>query len=98
MAGRYRKESRLKEIVFTHIENNIKEYLIVGIIFFIGIIIGVIFINNISDNQISEISSYITSFTGDLKNNTDINTLLLLKDSIKKNVMCILLYALEVFA
>ncbi len=87
MAGRYRKESRLKEIVFTHIENNIKEYLIVGIIFFIGIIIGVIFINNISDNQISEISSYITSFTGDLKNNTDINTLLLLKDSIKKNVM-----------
>ena len=87
MAGRYRKESRLKEIVLTHIENNIKEYLIVGIIFFIGIIIGVIFINNISDNQISEISSYITSFTGDLKNNTDINTLLLLKDSIKKNVM-----------
>ena len=72
-----RKKSRFKEIIFTHIENNIKEYLIVSIIFFIGIIIGVIFINNASENQASEISNYITSFTEELKDNKDINTFLL---------------------
>ncbi len=84
---RMRKKSRFKEIILTHIENNIKEYLIVSIIFLIGIVIGVIFINNTSENQSSEITNYINSFTQDLKNNKDINSLLLLQDSIKKNVM-----------
>lgn len=86
---RYRndkKTSRLKEFILTHIENNIKEYLIVTIIFFIGIIIGVIFINNTSENQSSEISNYINSFIGDLKENNNVNDLLLLKDSISKNI------------
>lgn len=82
-----RKESRFKEVIFSHIENNIKEYLIVTIIFLIGIVIGVIFINNISENQSSEITGYITSFTQELKDNKNINSLLLLKDSIKKNVV-----------
>lgn len=86
---RYRndkKTSRLKEFILTHIENNIKEYLIVTIIFFIGIIIGVIFINNTSENQSLEISNYISSFIGDLKENSNVNDLLLLKDSISKNI------------
>lgn len=86
---RYRndkKTSRLKEFVLTHIENNLKEYLIVTIIFFIGIIIGVIFINNTSENQSSEITNYIGSFIGDLKDNNNVNDLLLLKDSISKNI------------
>lgn len=82
-----RKESRFKEVIFSHIENNIKEYLIVTIIFLIGIVIGVIFINNTSENQSSEITGYITSFIQELKDNKDINSLLLLKDSIKKNVV-----------
>lgn len=82
-----RKKSRFKEVIFSHIENNIKEYLVVTIIFLIGIVIGVIFINNTSENQSSEITGYITSFTQELKDNKDINSLLLLKDSIKKNVV-----------
>lgn len=84
---RNRKESRIKEIILSHIENNIKEYLIVTIIFLIGIVIGVIFINNTSDNQVSEITNYISSFTQDIKASKDINNLLLLKDSIKKNIV-----------
>ncbi len=82
-----KKDSKLKEIITSHIENNLREYLIVSLIFLIGIIIGVIFINNVSESQISEITNYISSFTQDLKENRDINTLLLLKDSIKKNVL-----------
>ncbi len=84
---RKKNKSKIKEIILTNIENNIKEYLIVSIIFIIGIVIGVIFINNMSENHSMEISNYITSFTKDLKNNRNINSLLLLKDSIKKNLV-----------
>lgn len=88
---RRKRESKFKEIIISHIENNIKKYIIVTIIFVIGIIIGVIFINNTSDNQSTEITDYITSYTQDLKNNKEINNILLLKDSIRKNVILAIL-------
>lgn len=84
---RKRKESKLKQIILTHIEHNIKSYAIVSIVFLIGIVIGVIFINNASENQSAEITNYITSFSKDLKENQNVDNLLLLKDSIKKNVV-----------
>ena len=90
MNRRYRrknKESKLKQIILTHIENNIKNYAIISITFLIGIVIGVIFINNTSKSQSAEITNYITSFSHDLKENQSIDNLLLLKDSIKKNIV-----------
>lgn len=86
--SRKKKSSKIKDIIYAHIENNLKEYIIVSIIFFIGIVTGVIFINNTSDNQSAEINNYISTFVQDLKDNKDINDLALLKDSIKKN--CVL--------
>ncbi len=83
-----RKESKIKELIVSHLENNIKEYTIISIIFFIGIIIGIIFINKASETQISEINNYIYTFVQDLKNDSNINELLLLKDSLRKN--CVL--------
>ena len=83
-----RKQSKVKELIVSHLENNIKEYAIISIIFFIGIIIGIIFINKASEIQISEINNYIYTFVQDLKNNSNINELLLLKDSLRKN--CVL--------
>jgi len=83
----YRNKSGIKGIIIAHIENNRKEYVITAIVFFIGVIIGVIFINNISDNQRTEISEYLISSINLLKENTDINDLVLLKDSITKNVI-----------
>lgn len=87
MNRRYRRKKELKTkiAIMEHIENNIKEYAIVSIIFFIGIVIGVMFINNISETQSNEITTYITSFIQELKNNQSIEDFLLLKDSIKKN-------------
>lgn len=85
---RKRKESKIKQTILTHIENNIKEYAIVSLIFVIGIIIGVIFINNTSEEQYLEITTYINTFIEDIKENKNINSFNLLKDSIKNN--CIL--------
>ena len=67
---RYRfksNNSKIKEIVFSHIENNLREYIIFTVIFLIGIVIGVIFINNVSENQGLEINNYITSFVSSLR-------------------------------
>ena len=94
MNRRYRRyknkkeKSRFKEIILSHIENNIKEYFIVTIIFIIGIVIGVIFINNTTEEQSSEITTYIGSFVDTIKQDKNIDSLALLKDSIKKN--CVL--------
>ena len=88
---RRKRESKIKTTILTHIENNIKEYAIVSIIFLIGIVIGVIFINNASETQYNEITTYITSFVQDLKDNQNIDNFALLKDSLKKN------YVLAVF-
>lgn len=85
---RRKRESKIKTAILSHIENNIKEYVIVSIIFLIGIVIGVIFINNASETQSNEITSYITSFVQDLKDNKNIDNFALLKDSLKKN--CVL--------
>lgn len=88
-----RRTYKLKETLLTHIENNLREYIIVTIIFFIGIIIGVIFINNSSTEQKTEINNYIFSFMNNLKENNNINEFALLKDSISKNcVLAMLLW------
>lgn len=81
------KNSKIKEIFFSHLEKNLKEYIIFTVIFFIGIVVGVIFINNISESQGLEINNYISSFITSLKENKEINDLVLLKDSIKKNLV-----------
>ena len=88
---RNRSKSKIKEALLKHIENNIREYLIVSIIFLIGIVIGVIFINNVSENQSSEITEHINYSIQDLKDNKDVNSLLLLKESIKNNILLAIL-------
>lgn len=92
MNRRYKKRSiHLKETIFNHIEKNIKNYLIVTLIFIIGIIIGVIFINNLSENQSNEINEYIDSYTNNLKERNNINETILLKKSLQKNLLLAIL-------
>ena len=83
---RYNNTSKTKTLFLFHIENNIKEYLIVSLIFLIGIIVGVIFINNASVSQKEEVTTYISTFLTNLKEDKMINELVLLVDSIKKNI------------
>lgn len=80
-----RKNGKVKEAIFTHIKNNLREYAIITIIFMIGIIFGVIFVNNSGQTQADEISSYINSFISSLKDNAQINKVELLKDALISN-------------
>lgn len=82
---------RRNSIIKTHIENNLREYAIASIIFIIGILFGVIFINNLNDTQNNEIGNYINISIENLKESQDINQLLFIKETIKENLTFVIL-------
>ena len=85
-----KRNSRVKEIFVTHIKNNIREYSIVVLLFLIGIICGVIFVNNASEMQIEDITGYLNDFTNSLKENAQIDKGVLLKDCLISNFLLVL--------
>lgn len=86
MRKREKKKLRIMAIVKQHINNNAKEYLIVSIIFLIGIILGVMFINNTETMQKDEISQYLRNFVAALNTDYKIDFSKLLKQSITSNL------------
>ena len=85
-----RRKSNVKDLILNHIYENIKAYLIIIIIFIIGIVDGIIFINNTNETQSAEIQSYITSFVDSLKQDYHIDKMELLKKSLWDNFILIL--------
>lgn len=75
----------LKEYFF----KNIIEYLIVGIMFLIGIFIGVMFINNISEEKQIQIGEYLNTYIQNFKNVENINFFELTKIAISNNVLLV---------
>ena len=61
------KEIKIRKIIYSHVINNKKEYIVVALIFIVGIFLGVLFVNNIKDNQKQELASYINDFTEKMK-------------------------------
>ena len=80
--------NRLKNIIIEFIKENIKTYLILTVIFFIGLTLGVIFVNNANETQANQISGYINNFINSIKENYQISTKELLKNSIINDVGC----------
>lgn len=81
------KGIKIKETIRNHIMNNSKEYIIVALIFVIGIFLGVLFINNSQEAQKQEISTYMNNFIEKLKNTTQINNVELLRIAITQNII-----------
>ena len=84
-----KKNKRLiiKDTILTHIQNNSKEYIIVTLIFIIGLFLGVMFINNISETQMTEVNSYLTNFIEKLKNTENLEIGTMLKTTIFENIV-----------
>ncbi|MBR3255473.1 MAG: hypothetical protein IKF97_04575 [Clostridia bacterium] len=85
-----RKRFNIKSTFITHIINNKKEYIIMLLLFIIGIFLGVLFINNIKEEQFNNISNYINNFVEKLKNLESIDTISLLKSSVIENLLLVL--------
>ena len=84
-----RRHKRLKiwDTIGNHVVNNKKEYILVTLIFLVGIFLGVMFINNSKENQLSEISSYFNNFIDKLKNTEKLETMAILKTTLLENIM-----------
>lgn len=86
------RHKRIKDAVFNHISNNIREYVIVTIIFLIGIVVGVIVVNNSSNMQKEELNSYIGNFVNSIRDTGyTIDKSALLKETIKSNLLLVFL-------
>lgn len=85
-----KRSSRAKEILLTHLKNNIREYSIATLLFLIGLIFGIIFVNNASEMQVQDITGYLSEFVNSLKNNAQIDQTTLLKDCLISNFLLVL--------
>lgn len=82
-----RKDNKVINIIKEHIRNNMKEYLIISIIFLIGIVVGVVFINNIKIEEQQKINNYLNTFIQSLKTNCQIDSNNLIRNSIISNII-----------
>lgn len=93
MSKRFYQKSKMGTILSNHILNNKRGYFIVTILFFIGIMIGVMFMNHSDSNQIEEISNYFNELVNQMKQYSNTDFLKLLQQSILSNfVITILLW------
>lgn len=82
---------KICQLIKEHISNNAKEYLIVALMFIIGIFAGVFFVNNIQEEQKTEITQYLNNFIQQFKNTQNLDKINLLKTSITQNALLAIL-------
>ena len=81
----------IKKVIEEHITRNVKAYFILIIIFLLGLIIGLIVVNNSSTEQETEITSYINDFVTELKNGSKLDYFKLLKSSFLNNLFLVII-------
>lgn len=86
MKKQEKRQIRTLNIVKEHIYNNLKQYLIVSVLFLIGIIIAVIFTNNDNNTENSQIGNNVTTFIECLKTDYQVDKAKLLKELIINNI------------
>lgn len=84
-----KRNKRLKiwDTIVNHVINNKKEYILVTLLFLVGIFLGVMFINNSKETQLTEITDYMQQFIEKLKNTQNLETSTLLKTTIMQNIV-----------
>ncbi len=87
MRKQEKRNFKIIDLIKEHIRKNIKEYLSVCIVFLIGTIIGVMFINNVEEGQKTQITQYLGNFTEALNTDYKIDLGSLLKSSIISNLI-----------
>ena len=81
----------MRKILLDYVIRNKKNFIVIVILFCIGITVGIFFINNSDEVQIKEINGHIENLINNIKNSENINKIELLFLSIKQNVLFIIL-------
>lgn len=76
-----------KSVFFYYVKNNKKNLIFLVLIFLIGIIAGITFINHVGEEPMQEISSYVNSLKDNLKASDHINKTVILVQSMKQNLI-----------
>ena len=84
-----KKTSKVTEIIKSYIAENLKAYIIVSLIILIGVILGVIFVNNMSETQTQDIQTYLQSFIKALNEGKVINSGELFRNSLRNNLLLV---------
>lgn len=87
MRKHQKKTNIIIEKIKRHIQINIKLYFIVSIFFLIGIIIGVIFVNNTENVLKEEMNLYLKESIDGLKSNYKVDSVALLKNLIGSDII-----------
>lgn len=82
-----KEKSAIVKVISKHVLNNRKQYMITALLFFIGLVVGIMFINHASDAQYSEITNYIKSVVGTMQESGKIDYGASLKNSITSNIV-----------
>ena len=86
-----KRGSRILDILMEFIKNNIREYIIITLIFLIGIFLGVMFVNNLKEEQKSEIVTYVNTYIEAFKQKDSGNNMEMLQNNIRDNVILTLI-------
>ncbi len=87
----HKKSSRFLGTITKHVRDNIKPYLFTACILLIGITLGVVFINNLNEQQFQEVQNYINDFISSIKSGSKIDTGNLLQSSIRNNIILVVI-------
>ena len=86
-----KKQSKIINTLIEFIKNNIKEYIIITLIFLIGIFLGVMFVNNLGEEQKLEIISYINTYVEAFEQSDSSGNITLWQNNIKDNIILTLI-------
>lgn len=85
------KKLKINETIKQHIINNKREYIVICLLFVIGIFLGVLFVNNMQENLKQEVSSYFNNYIEKMKETQNIDNISLLKTSIYQNILLMIM-------
>ncbi len=81
------KSLKIREVIVKHILNNKKEYIIVTLLFIIGIFVGVFFVNNLDESSKASMQEYLNNFIEKFKQIEKLDNMSFLKTSIIQNIL-----------
>jgi len=80
-----------ESVFFNYLCNNKKTFIKLLVMFFLGMVLGIIFINSVNSTQILEINNYICELVNNIKNLETVNKTEILIQSIRQNISFLLL-------
>lgn len=85
------RPNKTRDIIIEFIKNNLKEYIIITLVFLIGIFLGVMFVNNLGEEQKIEIITYVETYIDAFKQTDSSSNITLLQNNVKDNIILTLI-------